>query len=429
MPDLTNRQELISEEVQDIISYRPHWIVRKGNTVFLLVLLLLLALTWVIQYPDKIVAPSRLVALNPPKLVAAKTEGKIIRLFVIDEQTIKKGEQLAHLESTANYGEVSQLQQWIEQAIIAMQEKELNWLNQRPLPILSRLGELQGVYQQFQNELEITRQTLPSGYYQRKKNALQKDLDYLASLRSNTNQQKELIAENKSLDQAELEAYEKLAKEKIIAPMELNRYKEKLLTKEQSLKQANAQVTNTDISSHGKRKEILDLDKLVADQQQQFYSSLLELKSETEKWLQRYVLVAPEDGKVVFVSTLRENELVSNGQGLFYVQPGEINYYAELMAGQRGFGKVQKGQKVILKAESYPATEFGYLTGTVSHISLLPGRNDSFLVKVSLPQRLITNYGQSIFFRNNSAATAEIITDNRRLFDRLVGQLKAIFRK
>lgn len=421
-------EALISEEVQDIISYRPHWIVRKGNTVFLLIVLLLLALTWVIQYPDKIEAPSRLVALNPPKLIAARTEGKIIGLFVINDQAVKKGQHLAHLESTGYYEEILQLQQWINEALPLIQQNDLYWLSKKkPFPKLARLGELQGAYQQFQNELEITRQTFGNGYYQRKKNALQKDLDYLALLKNNTTQQKELVEQNKVLDQAELEAYEKLAAEKVIAPMELNRYKEKMLAKEQSLKQANAQVTNTDISSHGKRKEILDLDKQVTDQRQQFYSSLLELKSETEKWLQQYILTAPEDGKLVFVSTLQENALVSNGQALFYVQPGQSQYYAELMAGQQGFGKIQTGQRVILKVESYPATEFGYLQGSISHVSALAGRNDSFLVKVALPQGLQTSYGKAIFFRNNIAAKAEIITDSRRLFDRLTGQLKTIF--
>lgn len=422
-------EALISEEVQDIISYRPHWIVRQGNAVFLGVVLALFALTWAIQYPDKIETPSRLVALNPPKLVAARTDGKIIRLFVSNDQAVKKGQHLAHLESTGKYEDIVQLHNWIEEALPFLQQNETAWLNKKPLPKLAGLGELQVTYQQFQNELEIMKQTMASGYYQRKKMALQKDLNYLASLNNITTQQKELVEQNKALDRAELEAYEKLAAEKVIAPMELNRYKEKLLAKELSLKQANAQVTNTDISSHGKRKEILDLDKQVADQRQQFYSSLLQLKSETEKWMQQYVLAAPEDGKLVFVSSLQENELVNNGQGLFYVQPGQTKYYAELMAGQRGFGKIKTGQRVILKAESYPATEFGYLQGSISHVSALAGRNDSFLIKVSLPQGLVTSYGKNIFFRNNLAAKAEIITDSRRLLDRLIGQLKTIWKK
>jgi len=421
MQEATNRvlqthQELLTDEIHEVISYRPHWMVRKGNFLFLLVTLLLLGLTWIIQYPDKIEAPARLVALNPPKLVTAKTEGKIIQLFVSNEQAVQKGQILAHLESLGNYN-------------VATRKNDLTYLDKQPLPEFSHLGELQTMYQQFQNELEITKQTLANGFYLQKKNALRKDLDYLATLKRNTIQQKDLLEQSKALDQVELKAYEKLAKEKVIAPLELNQYKEKMLANERGLKQANAQVTNTDISSHGKKKELLELEKLIADQHQQFYSLLLELKSETGKWMMQYALTAPEDGKVIFTSSLRENEWVGNGQGLFYVQPQQTSYYAELMAGQQGFGKVQKGQQVLVKVESYPETEFGYLQGTISHVSALAGRNDSFLVKVALPKGLQTNYGKNIFFRNNLVARSEIITDSRRLFDRMLGQLKTIWEK
>ena len=28
-------EELVSDEIREIVSYRPHWIIRKGNIVFL----------------------------------------------------------------------------------------------------------------------------------------------------------------------------------------------------------------------------------------------------------------------------------------------------------------------------------------------------------------------------------------------------------
>ena len=429
MPGTTTYNELLTEEVQDVISYRPHWIVRKGNTVFLLIIVSLLAMTWVIQYPDMINASTRLVTLNPPKLVNAKTEGKLIKLLVTNEQNVQKDQTLGYMESTANYLQVLQLQNWINKTITVLQENSYSLLTKNPIPKLSGLGELQMNYQEFQNQLELTKQTLASGYYQKKRNALQKDLQYLASLKANSEQQKQLIEQNKQLDQKEYDAYESLAKDKVIAPLELNQFKSKLITKEQSLEQVNAQITGSDINSHSKQKEILDLQKQVSDQHQQFYSSLLDLKSQVEKWNQQFVLTAPEDGKVIFVSSLQENELISNGQGLFYIQPEQTQFYAEVMAGQQGLGKVKTGQKVMIKVESYPSTEFGYLSGVVSYISNIPNRRDSFLIKVDLPKGLETNYGKTIFFRNGLNASAEIITDTRRLFDRLTGQLKQVLKR
>lgn len=423
------REELISDEVQEVISYQPHWVIRKGNAFFLLILLLLLSLTWFIKYPDIVNGSARLVALNPPKMVSSKTEGKLVKLFVSNEQWVQKNQHLAYMESTADYKEVIKLKSWIDEIITATQINEYEILNSNPLPEFADLGELQSNYQLFQNEFLQTKQTLTSGYFQKKRNALTKDLQYLTALKNNTYQQQQLSAEDQKLLENEYKAYKKLAEEKVIAPLELNQYKSKLLAKEQSLKQTGSQITNNDISSHSKQKELLDLQKTVTDQQQQFHSSLLELKSQVGKWIQQYVLVASEEGKVLFVSSLQENELITAGQGLFYIEPKQTQFYAELMTSQKGFGKIKKGQKVMLKAESYPSAEFGYLTGTVRYISNMPSRRDSFLVKVDLPKGLQTNYNKAIYFRNNLSAQAEIVTDSRRLFERLMGQLKQIWER
>lgn len=427
MPEKNNHNELLTDEVQEVISYRPHWIVRKGNTLFFIIVTGLLSLTWVIQYPDMVNAPTKLVALNPPRLVTSKTEGKLLKLFVVSDQQVQKGQVLGYIESTAKYSQVNLLQDWVNQMVDSLQGNDYSLLAKKSLPSLPGLGELQTNFQAFQNQLELTKQTLASGYFQKKRNALQKDIAYISDLKSSTQQQKKLIEQNKSLDQTEYEAYEKLAKEKVIAPLELNQYKSKLIAKEQNLKQVDEQVTNADMSSHNKQKEILDLQKQVTDLHQQFYSSLLDLKSQVEKWKQQYELTAPETGKVIFATTLQENELVGNGQGLFYIQPEQTTFYAELMAGQQGFGKIKTGQKIMIKVESYPSAEFGYLMGTVSFISNIPNRSDSFLIKAALPKGLETNYGKTIFFRNGLIANSEIVTENRKLFDRLLGQLKQVW--
>lgn len=423
------QSEPISDEIQEVISYRPHWIVRKGNTIFFLILLLVLSLTWVIKYPDMINASAHLIALNPPKLIKAKAEGKLVRLFVSNDQPVSKYQQLGYLESTANYIQVITLRKWINEIIDSTRNDDYAILAKRTLPLLNDLGEIQTSYQQFQNELEQTKQTLANGYYAHKRRAIEKDIKYINTLKNNTLEQKQLLENDQQLQNKEYGAYEILAKEKVVAPLELNQYKSKVIAKEQSLKQVNAQITNADINSHAKKSEILELQKSIFDQQQRFRSSLLELKSQVDKWIQQYVLIAPEDGKVLFVSSLWENEWIANGQDVFFVEPRQNDFYAELMASQNGFGKIKTGQEVLLKVESYPSPEFGYLSGKINYISNIPSRKDSFLIKVSLPNGLVTNYNKPLFFRNDLYAQAEIITDNRRLFDRFIGEFRKVWQR
>jgi HlyD family secretion protein len=423
------RHELVSDEIHDVISYRPHWIVRNGNVFFVLIILFILSLTWFIKYPDIITASARLVAINPPKLIVSRAEGRLLKLFVDNEQIVAKDQHLGHIESTANYEQIMKLQAWINKTINATDENNYGILISDQLPDLSKLGELQTNYQAFENELAETKQILGGGYYQKKRNALQKDVQYLTSLKNNTTQQKELLEEDKQLQEKEYAAYEALAKDKVIAPLELNQYKSKLIVKDQNLEQMNTQITNSDISKHNKEKELLDLQKIITDQQQKFHSALLDLKSQVEKWIQQYVFVASEEGKVLFVSSLQENEMITNGQQLFFIQPNETRVYAELVASQNRLGKIKTGQKVMIQVESYPSSEFGYLTGTINYISSIPTRRDSFLIKADLPKGLQTNYNKTIFFRNNLSAQGEVITDDRKLFDRLAGQLKQIWER
>jgi multidrug resistance efflux pump len=423
---LQANDEIISDEVKEIINYRPRWIVRNGNIVFFLVLLFLLIVTWFISYPDIINGSARLVSLNAPKMIASKSGGKLMRLFVSDGASVQKGEHLGYMENTAAYKEVMRLNDWIEQTINKTQAHNYNVLIENPLPSLFNLGELQASFQTFQNQLVETKELLASGYYQNKKMALQKGLLYLSRLKANSSEQKRLLEQDRNLQQKEYDAYESLEKDKVIAPLELNQYKSRLIAKEQSLKQINSQLTNGEIARHLQEKEIMDLEKQVMDQEQKFNSSLLNLKSEVQKWVQQFVLTAPESGKLMFTSSLQENELIELGQNLFYLQPSTSKYYAELMVAQKGFGKIKAGQRVILKAEGYPSEEYGHLNGTINYVSSMPGRRDSFLLKVTLPQSLKTNYDKEIFFRNNLLAQAQIITEERRLFTRLIGQLNTI---
>jgi HlyD family secretion protein len=414
--------EMLSQEMNDLVSYRPNWIIRKGNMVFLAVLLLLLTISWFIKYPDIVKGSVRLVAINAPRLVTARTEGKLEKLLVANGAAVKEGEPLAYLQSTARHEEVLTLYNWINETETAIIDNNLEILLVNPLPVLLQLGEVQVAFEQFQSGYYETLQLLKNGYYQKKKKALLQDLQYLADIQHSTERQKQLLQKDISLQQQELNAKEALAKEKIIAPLEFNQDISKSIGKEQSLELLTAQLINNNIVEHNKRKEILDLQKFITDQQHHFRSELLTLKSTVEQWKERYVMSAPLDGTVLFVSFLQENQLLASNQELFYVQPPRTSYYGELMAGQYGLGKIKIGQRVLIRMESFPSAEYGHLDGRVEYVSDIANRHDSFLINVDLPRGLSTSYNKQVIFRNNLSATAEIITDDRRLLQRLLNR-------
>src|SRR5580765_9059967 len=74
--------EIRSEEVQEIISKMPHWVVRRGTTILFAVIILLFTSAWFIHYPDVITTNVTITSSNPPIKIVAQSSGKIRQIFV-----------------------------------------------------------------------------------------------------------------------------------------------------------------------------------------------------------------------------------------------------------------------------------------------------------------------------------------------------------
>jgi multidrug resistance efflux pump len=162
---------------------------------------------------------------------------------------------------------------------------------------------------------------------------------------------------------------------------------------------------------------LIELDKTITEQKNNLVQSINSLKSEIEAWKQRYIAIAPMTGKVNFLTNLQENQTLKTGQELLYILPDGSGYYGEMMLGQYNFGKVKKGQEVIVKFQSYPFQEFGTVKGRIEHISDIP-KDTTYLVKVTFPNGLVTNADKKLPFRNGMTASGEVITENLRLIEK-----------
>jgi hypothetical protein len=69
------------------------------------------------------------------------------------------------------------------------------------------------------------------------------------------------------------------------------------------------------------------------------------------------------------------------------------------------------------------------LIGKIQNISLTPDKDGNLLIDVTLPQKLETTYHKSIPFQQEMSGTAEIITQDLRLIERLLYQFKDLFKR
>ena len=104
---MTDQPELYSQsdEVQEIMNFMPHWIVRSGITIVFITILMLLVVSWLIKYPDVIKARITIMSKVPPIEIVARSTGKWT-LYVEDHNSVTAGTVLAVIENPAKISDV-----------------------------------------------------------------------------------------------------------------------------------------------------------------------------------------------------------------------------------------------------------------------------------------------------------------------------------
>jgi HlyD family secretion protein len=91
-------------------------------------------------------------------------------------------------------------------------------------------------------------------------------------------------------------------------------------------------------------------------------------------------------------------------------------------------GKVKIGNPVNIKLSGYPYLEYGMVRGIVKSKSLVPSEN-SYIIEVVLPDGLTTLYGRKLEFTQNMQGTAEVLTDNMRLLQKIINPFRHLITK
>lgn len=431
---LDEADRIYSSEIREIISTRPAWMVRNGIALFFVIIALLFTGSFFVQYPHIIKAPVRIVGNNLPKQVLSKSEGKLVSLFVKDNDQIKEGAVLGIIQSSADYKQILILDKWIELqlknfTISNNTSTNASWSNIQTLPTLNTLGDIQRNYQELSQQVYQLGWSKPNGYFEQKKQNIAKELNTIEALNQNAQTQKQLIEQDLQMHQHLLKVNEALVKEKVLAPLDLNKDKSAVIAKQQQLVQVDANKINQNNSAISKQNELIEITRTTNDIQQNFITALLNAKTAIAEWKNRYMIIASETGKVQMASYYQTNSWIKSGQELFYIIPTQPGYFAEVLAPQQDFGKISKGQEVHIALNSYQRNEFGVLDGIITNIPAVPYRDTAFLIKVELPNGLITNYKKPILFSNNLSGIAEIITENASLADRLLYQWRGLWKR
>lgn len=422
--------ELRSEEVQEILEKVPHWMIRWGNVLFLSLIILLLLISWFVKYPDIIVSEAMVTTEVPPQKEFANISGKLDAILVSDNDTVTRNQPLAIIENTANYKDVLKLKKIID--VIKISNKSFDFPIDS-IPILF-LGDVESSFAIFENsyiQYQLNKKLQP---FSNEALANRYSVSELNRRLQNLYSQKKISKTELSFKEKDLKRAKLLFDKGVVSAKD---YEDKQLEYaqternyqnfESSISQLKEAISNANKTSKGTEinriKEEMTLLKNVIQ-------TFNQLKKSIKDWEYRYVLKSNIEGTVSFLNVWSTNQTVNQGDLIFTIIPREnSSFIAKLKTPSQNSGKIKIGQKVNIKLENYPDTEFGVLNGVVKRISLIPDKEGNYYVDVELPKKLITSYNKEIDFKQEMRGTAEIVTEDLRLVERFFYQLRNVFKR
>jgi len=431
-----------SQEMHDILSYVPNWMVRWGNTVILLIIGGILVMSYYIKYPDVVKGMISVNSIAPPVSLVAKATGALT-LIKEDKEIVAEGELIGIVKSTADYQDVL----YIKEELSTFQEKlEKGWnFSYYELPTGLQLGDLQGAYSNLfikLKEKKIQHQSTKND--KTRKQHINQQLAELEAIKKAKEKSLSIKYQAYSKAKSLLESRYKVLYEKgSISAEQMNE-------KESEVRNLLDRYQNDRMSFNEIKKRILDLnsnkvelDFQKADQNVLSTSSLFtayeSLKNSIHIWEETYLLKAPISGKLNLVQFTKNNMYLQREQVIANLVPileetaTAPTIIGELLMPTIGAGKAAIGQTVNVALNDYPKKQYGIVEGEVVSIAdvttLIPegqGRT-AYKVTVSFPKGLENTMKKEIQFKHNMQGRAEIITEDIRLIERFFHELRDLF--
>lgn len=430
MPLINSQENQYSEEVQEIISDVPHWLLRWGLTVFFLILVGIVSFSALIKMPDKVSGVLAIESSNRPEEIVPHREGKLIKLFIKENAEVDSGKLLGYIESNAKTEQVIVMSQQVDQLQKQAIKGELDQLFNINLNAAEHLGELQGSFLTFSESLNNFRSFLNNGVYLQKKQMINSEINDLALQKSRLNNQKQIYQQDFEIAEKEFQAHQKLLEGKVISSLEFKREESKYINKKIPLENVASSLLSNGITQNLKQQELKELDNQVRIERANFLAKINQFKSEIDNWKLEHLLIAKTDGKVVFNQFINEGDWVQANKPLFYIAAkDEGQYIGKMKIGQFALGKVFEGQTVIIRLKAFPYQEYGVLKGKISYLSNLNTSKDtSYVARVVFENGKQSSYKKELNLKNGLIADAEIITQNRSLLGKLFSSLVSLFK-
>ncbi|MBE0674343.1 MAG: HlyD family efflux transporter periplasmic adaptor subunit [Bacteroidales bacterium] len=428
-----NKQEIRSQEMQEVMSGIPGSFLRWGLFLFFALIIAIITISWFISSPTVVTAPVIITTQNSPASLVAKSGGKIAELFVINEENVSEKQSIALVENSADYLDVKAIASFIY-TIRGNSDWHGN-VNMHNFPSDLFLGEVQSSYARFRAAWQQFMEYLSQSYIPTKLELLEEQIINQEEYTSELLTQKHLAEQDLQLviNNFKRDSLLYITSTYSISINEFEQSKQALLQKQLSFSSLKGSIKSNESATLRLKESRLDLQIKFENEMQQLKLELDEafqlLQVSVNQWKEKYLIESPIKGKITFTRFWNENQVIKAGETLATVIPEDGSHIiARSIVPIVGFGRVKAGQEVNIKLSGFPYMEFGVLKGRIRSLSLVPVEG-GYIAEIDLINGMRTSYNRDIGFIQEMNGTADIITDNNRLIYRFIKPLNALVNK
>lgn len=414
-------------EIDQILGNPPGWILRWGLSLLFVATMIFGILAWWIKYPDVIPASVNLVTENPAIRVFVPSSGKIDKLLVTNNTIVKKNQLLAILGNSANAEDVETLKTFLQKA------ESITDFSTIKTPENLSLGEMQNTYGGLVLKIKNYHQFSGQTGVKEKTISIQQRIENIQKLNVNISKQKLTLHEEIALAKQDYERNIRLNEIGELSNSELEKSKTVYLQYQRRTEDFENRILNNNVNISALETQIIDLKEgrnlSYSDKKLAIQKNIQQLKNEISNWELSYLITAPRSGQVSFSKNWSEQQFINLNEEILTIVPtdGAGKIIGQALLPIQNSGKVEVGQTANIQLSSFPFREFGILKSTVISISEVP-QGDAYFVELELDSGLKTTYDKSIPFRQEMQGTANIVTEERRVVERVFDTLLSILK-
>jgi len=418
---------LRSEEVQEILSNPPVWIVRWGITLIFMFTCIILALSFMIKYPDFVTAKVLVTTKQPTEKVTSRFSGQLEKIFIKNRDTVSVNQKLAIIKNTANFEDVYLLKETIDS--IPFNVKNFQFPFKKTSHLI--LGDIITAYIGFEKSYTDYFLLKKLDPYTNKLGGNKVALQEVKKRLQDQIVQKKLLEEEIVLKQIDFKRSAGLFKKGIISKqayelkqLEFIQMQKSISTMAISISQMREAISSASRTLNStKISEREDTTRFLKNLTQSYNL----LKEAIRNWEFSYVLKSSINGVVSYQDYWGVHQFVNAGSIVFSILPvNTSNLVGKLVIPAQNAGKVSVGQKVFIKLDNYPYQQYGMLIGKVTNFSISPDADGNYTVFISLPEGTKTSYNRTFQFTQELLGNAEIITENLSVAERMFYKFREV---